>query len=360
MFLGTSCFGQFLGDESSKKQTLQGLSKLYNHDYKEAESLISPVIAKYKLHPVSYLLKAYMLQEKYMPIEQNAAQSAAYLSILKQCIAKAEVLNKTPAYSAEASFYLLAAYGYLSKYYHAKKDYIKAGNEARKAYSYLKKGYDYVKSNPEFYFTNGLYRYYREQYPESHPQIKPIIYFFADGNKSLGLRDLKSAATYGLFTKVEAQVFLTSINLKYENNATEALKYARLLHDNYPNNNHFLLMLVESLVANKKWNEASIANTKLGKYKSTMSQVAYAIFNGEILLNSNEYEKAFDSFEKANSFALSAYGDEDLKSMALLGMGKAKLALGQKSKAKELLEDCLEIAEYKRIRMEANLALKNL
>lgn len=66
-----------------------------------------------------------------------------------------------------------------------------AANEAKKHTDILTKA-KIQNSNPEFLFASGLYNYYRVQYPESHPLVKPVIMFLITEIKLLGLPNLKT------------------------------------------------------------------------------------------------------------------------------------------------------------------------
>ena len=68
----------------------------------------------------------------------------------------------------------------------------------------MKTGFDLMHKNPEFYYTTGLYNYYREQYPESHPGYKTVVWVLAGGDKEKGLQLLHKASKEALFTKTEA------------------------------------------------------------------------------------------------------------------------------------------------------------
>lgn len=336
-----------------------GLDKVYNFEFAEAEEVLRPVLIKYKDHPVSYLLKATILQWQNDPIGASSKQKE-YITILEKCISLSENLLRTNKFNSEATFYLLTCHGYIAKLHHFNNDYIKAGLEAKKAYSYLKDGFAMVGTNPDFLLTNGLYLFYREQYPETHPSIRPIIYFFKSGNKKEGLMSLQKATEKALFSQLEAKKYLGGILLKYENNNSEALRIFSSLNHDYPRNPDFQIKFCEALIANKKWAEARIAIEKLKKFSGADAGMAYLVFKGISEFEIND--KMSSSSNLFKSLQIKGHGNytDDLKSMCYLYLGKISIDNKDLAMAKEYLEDCLAIAEYSRIKREANLLLQQL
>lgn len=351
---------QFLEDKESHHFVIKGLDAIYNQDFEKATLALQPIYQKYSEHPVSYLLKATALFWKYQPIEANLSKSKEYLNLLEECKRRAERLAKTDRYKAEATFYLLSSHGFIARVHHHNHDYIKAALEAKAAYSYLKDGFELVDQNPDFLFTNGLYLFYREQYPETHPQIKPIIYFFKGGSKVNGLKALNAAGQKALFSKVEARNYLGGIYLKYENRNAEALSIYRSLVAKYPRNSDFYLRYVQSLVANDDLDAAEKAVEKLRLFSGSDQKMGYLLFRGLIAEKRENPESAKSYYEKVIAFNANGGYADDFLSMAKLGLGKLSFFEGKKSEAEELLEDALAMAEYNWVRSESEKFLDKL
>lgn len=337
------CFGQFLQDQVAQELVKKAYNKLYNEEWVEATSLLNPVLEKYKNHPVSNLIRASVLQMRYMPIEDNASKQKEFLAELEKCRSRAENLLKQSDLKAEVTFYLLASHGYIAQAYHNNGDFFKAAYEGKKAYNYMKDGFDLVGANSEFNFTNGLYNYYREQYPVNHAEIKPIIVFFNKGNKAQGLKELNKAKNEALFTKNEAAFMLLGINLKYENNSKEALRIARELFRKYPNNTTFKMKYLETLVRNGLNAEAEIALKKgLGSGKG-LYELAKLLFLAQIETDPN---KAKAYFAKAIKTDAKGHFVQDYKSMAYFGLADEFYKNKELESAKLMLKEAKKIAEY--------------
>ncbi|MGR3811711.1 hypothetical protein [Jiulongibacter sp. NS-SX5] len=355
----TSAFSQFLEDKSSQQTVVQALNYIYNAEYSLAEKTLLPVYKKYENHPVSELLKATVLSWKHKPIEKNQTMVKKYLAHLNACQEKAVLLLKRDeSIKAEATFYLLSAHGFIARVHHHNKDYIKAGIEAKSAYGYLKDGFTLVHQNPDFHFTNGLYLYYRERYPEIHPQIKPIIYFFKSGDKAKGLASLKKATQEALFSKVEAENYYGGILLKYENRNMEAFSIYRGLVKRYPNNADFYLRYIQSLHATKQFDKMGGALSKLNQFQGIDQKLGYLLFKGLYEFQIGNFAEAKIDLKKVESFGEESSYTEDFQSMAKLTLGKIALKEGNETLAEDYFEESENLAEYYWVRKELTELLK--
>ena len=349
-----SVSAQLLNDNEMKQTLTKGLDKLYNYEFKEADLLFQKVKAKYPQHPVTPLINALQIQWQSLPIEKNPKALAQYMMMLEKCQKLAEPMLKDPAKKPEATFFLLASHGYITLAYTYKKEQIKAANEARKAYAYMKDGFGMMERNPEFYFTSGLYNYYRIQYPETHPIVKPVVIFFEDGNKRLGLQQLEQAVQKSVFSRVEAAYYFMNVNIKYESNYNKALGYATLLNEKYPNNTIYLMRYTEALVMAGKYDEASSKLTLLRKNSSSIYQLAANLFEGII---TEKYKKNDKLAGELYTSVIKSEPDErytkEYYAMAYLGLGRIANRAGNKKRAEEMFNKVLDDAENKGVIAEA-------
>lgn len=343
---------QFLDDAKAKTTVSKALEKMYNEEWTAANTLLEGVHKKYSTHPVSWLLKATELQLRYTPIESYPIHFEKYMDFLYKCNSLAEEGLKAGNWKEEFTFYMLASCGYIAQSYHHQKEYLKAVAEGRRAYSYMKDGFGMATVNPDFYFTNGLYRYYRERYPETHPTIKPFIVFFAKGNKSVGIADLHKARNKAVFTKTEASMFLVGIFLKYENDPKNILSIASELHTKYPRNQVFYMRYIESLIALDK---NDLALSELRKFKNlgegALGQLSYYLFLAQITQKKNLSQVYY-----AKALQVKAKGRfvEDYRSMAYVGLVESFLVENDKEKARQFLKEAEELAEYTWVKMKVS------
>ena len=354
VFFTDQISAQLLNDNDSKQLIIKGLDKLYNYDFKEADVFFQQVKNKYPKHPVAFLLSAVQLQWQYLPIEQYPKVMAQYLLMLEKCQASAENLLKDPNRKAEAIFFLMSSHGYIALVMNYKKEQIKAANEARKAYAYLKDGKQLIEKNPEFLFTSGLYNFYRVQYPETHPIVKPVMMFLDDGNKKIGMQQLELAVQKSIFSRIEAAYYLAGVCLKYESNYPKALVYSKWLHDKYPNNLIYVMRHTESLIMNGRYDEALVLAQQLKQTNDKVYVLAGSLFEGIIS----------EKYKKSDKLAAEIYANvikmkpndrytADYYAMAYAGLARVAIKTGNNKYAKELYIKCLEYAEYKTTIAEA-------
>lgn len=350
---------QLLSDKATQEKIVVGLNALYNLDFVTAEKNFNKLPASYANHPVKDLLRAFTLQWKYLPIEQNQNALKQYIGHLEECQRKAEELAKQPKYKPEATFFLLAAHGYIALSYNYRKEYTKAIMDAGQAYGFLKDGFGFLNENVEFNFTTGIYNYYRVQYPETHPIIKPFIVFFQSGNKLKGLSQLRKASNEAVFSRIEATTYLTNIYLKYEADFPKALIYAQRLGKQYPKNYIFGLRYTEALLLNKRFEEANLQIQQLPKGSNEITLLSTNFFEGyyyEIHLQNDEL--AAQRYTLALSIKPNSRYTQEFYAMSCLGMGRILKRAGNSTKADFYFKKCLENTEYTWVSSEARSALK--
>jgi hypothetical protein len=360
VFSSSTIFAQLLNDTESKQLIIKGLDKLYNYEFKDADSFFQKVKTKYPKHPVSPLLSALQLQWQHLPVEKNPKILAQYIALLEKCQTLAEPLLNDHSRKAEGTFFMVASHGYIALVLNDKKDQVKAANEARKAYGYLKDGRKWTDKNPEFLFTSGIYNFYRVQYPETHPAVKPIMIFFEDGNKKLGLSQLEQAIQKSVFSRIEAAYYLTGVNLKYEANYAKALIYSTWLHERYPNNLLYTMRHAETLVFNGKYDEASALIPALKKSNDKVYVLAALTFEALIAEKSKKNDKqASESYNLVLKIQPTDRHTNDYYAMAFAGLARIANRAGNPTRATDLYNKCLEYAEYNATKKEAKGYLDN-
>lgn len=361
IFFNLSGNCQFLEDKLAKTTTIKGLDFLYNQQFVEAEETFAKIKKDYSKHPVSFLLSAIQLQWQFLPIDKNPIALKKYIEELQKCIAASKALYKIPKYNKESTFFLLAAHGFIALTHNYNKNYLEAATEAKKAYNYFIEGKKYKFANPEFMFASGLYNYYRVQYPENHPIIKPIVLFFESGNKNQGLLDLENAVKLSIFSRTEAALYLTNINIKYESNFKNALRFSEGLSFNYPNNMIFKIKYIECLLLNSQYETAQKINESLNQRIDAVSNISYLIFDGYAQEHFHKNKvKALSQYAKALKLPRENRYTKEYHGMAFLGMARIFSQQNEISKAKIFYKNCLEVSEYEWVVQAAKKELKNL
>lgn len=359
VFVGLCSFSptvraQILYDTATQNLVLEAIDHIYNYEFGEVEPIARQIRAKYPNHPVNSMLKAMQLQWQYLPVKDNKAVSGQYINLLQDCLAKAKILEKNEKTRPEAAFFSMAGHGYIALMHNYNDDKIKAAGEAKQAYDYVMDGFKYMDKNPEFYFSSGLYNYYVIRYPEDHPIVKPMVFFFKNGNREEGLRQMDVAARKGVFTRTESAFYLARIFLKHELRYERASGYLASLTQKYPNNPIFLMKYIESLLLLNKNEEAQPYLERLKKRNDKFFPIVWRTFEGLIqekyLKNDQEAVKSYQSTLRQ------PYDDEYTKeyhAFAYAGLARIALRAGDRKKAAGYYKKVGELAEYKSLLKEA-------
>ena len=312
-------------------------------------------------HPVVPLMRAIALLWSHIPT--ISAQTFAEMeSKLDSAILLAR--NQDPELeNPEMIFFAMSAHGLLAEYY-ADQDYtMKAVSEASRAYGLLKRGFDLVDEYPEFLFTTGLYNYFREKYPEKHPIYKPLLWFFRNGDKQLGLRQLEMAIEKSFITRVEAYVYLSYIHLRYEYKPKKAQEYLSRLCKLYPNNYYAKAKYLESLANPDDFVEVPLSMiysliTNENPYYKLAGYVFLGYYEEVVIENQAKAEYAY---RKGLDYGaqLPDHG-EYFKSFGYLGLGRLLVLKEKNEEAEEALNNSLKFAETEQVISEAKVLLSKI
>jgi tetratricopeptide (TPR) repeat protein len=358
-FIPYPTHAQILNDRASMVLIQKGIDHIYNNEFEEVKPISLQIQSKYPNHPVTYFLKAFQMHWQYLPIKDNKAKVGEYINTLNQCLAAVDKKYGRNSKDPEAVFFTMASRGYLALLYNYQNELLKAVGEAQKAYGSLTEGLKLIDKNPEFYFVGGMYNYYVENYPEDHPIVKPLMIFFKDGNKPLGLKQLDTATKSAIITKVEAAYFLAHIYLEHEARPDLADNYTARLSATYPTNLVFRMIHLEALILAGRYDEAEKGLPELKRRTSGFYPIARHTFEGMI---AEKRDKNDAEAQKGYLSALKTPYDmqytREYHAMSYAGLARIADRSGNKAKAKEYYKKCLEITEYVSLKREAKGYLK--
>jgi hypothetical protein len=237
----------------------QGIDKTYNSEFDAAEKIYREVEKRVPSHPASPLLLGLNYYYKYYPLTPESPGAKPFETSVNEAIHRADVMLDKNSEDIEAQAMDMIARALLNMYYVDNGNSFKAIPLIMPIYKAVMKGFDLKEKFNEYYFTTGLYNYYREAYPEAHPVYKPVTSFLQHGNKALGIKQLQYAADSCAFLRNEALLFLKIIYLNYENNPEKAIIYSKRLYEKYPGNLTFLAGYAETLIFTKQYEKARAA-----------------------------------------------------------------------------------------------------
>ncbi len=235
----------------------QGTQKMYNYDFEGAEILFHQANVLLPKHPAPFLLKGMLMYWKNLPMALTNPKLAEMEKLLLKSIELGQLMQEETDDDPEGIFFEMTARSLIMQYYAKSSQNMKALGEARNIYSHIKTGMKLKDKFNEFYFTTGIYNYYREAYPEAKPFYKSLVWIFQAGNKKIGLEQLVYAGKHTIIAQTQAWAFLTHIYLTYEKNPAKAVEYAKELVVRFPKNRYFMSRYVETLLLTKQYDLAT-------------------------------------------------------------------------------------------------------
>ncbi len=350
---------QILNDRSTLQTIQIGINHIYNSEFEAANTQIQQIQSRYPNHPVTYFLKAFLMHWQYLPIKDNKVKVNEYIRLLNQCLVAVDKVYGKNSNHPEAVFFTIASRGYIALMYNYQNELLKAGSEAQKTYGVMLEALKLTEKNPEFFFTAGMYNYYVEKYPEDHSIVRPLMIFFKDGNKPLGLKQLDNASRVAVVTKVEAAYFLAHIYLEHEARPDLADNYTLKLVSWFPSNVVFRMLHIEASILSGRFAEAEKELPELKKRKDGFYPISWHVFEG-LLSEKKDKNDAMAQREYLAALQIphDAQYTREYHAMAYAGLARIQHRAGNKVKAKEYYKKCLEKAEYDFIEKEARAYLK--
>jgi hypothetical protein len=342
----------FMADTAAMRSVRQAIQHIYNLEFNDAEPIIGQLERGYPSYPGIQVLRSFYLYWKHRPIRSGTAPFDAFESALRKGLEQSlDMLSRDQA-DPEATFFAMASRAYLALLYVENGMNMKALMEAKGAYGFLKRGFELTGQNPEFYFSSGIYQYYRVKFPEENPFYKPFMWFFASGDKTKGLQMLRKGSEVGIFTRVECMNYLWNILLHYEYQPLMAQHYAERLHKSFPDNLFFTANYAETLVEMMDLRQVLPLARSLQASEVPFYQYLGHLYHGNYLeLYSGDKRSARTAYEKALRLGAekNAFTPHH-NSLLQAGLGRVETALGQTQKARSWFQQGLKSAEYSYMR----------
>ncbi len=234
-----------IADMKIQIETTEAVNNLYNFKFDKAEMQFRWLLQKYDWHPLPYFLLGLSEWWKILPEREAEDHDEIFLEKMDKVIEVAKKLYERPEYKIEAAFFLSAGYGFKGRLLSERKNWRKSAMAGKNALKYLSISKGHHALSTELLFGDALYNYYAEWIPEHYPLLKPILWFFPNGDKELGIKQLREVTLNAFYTRVEAQLFLMEILFREgrDNNRPElkedALQISQYMYETFPDNAYF-------------------------------------------------------------------------------------------------------------------------
>ncbi|WP_317165862.1 tetratricopeptide repeat protein [Spirosoma arboris] len=343
-----------MSDPVAQQTIVKALDDIYNLEFAEADDLIRQLQTRYPQHPIAFILRATQLDIQNLPLVENKAATAQFEQTVGQALQLSKRMLAKNEEDPEAVFFMLTCHSYMAALYNNQGESLKAVGESKKAYNYLRDGIKLMDKNPDFYFTTGLYNYYVERYPIDHPIVKPFMFFFADGDIALGIKQMDTSTRKAIFMRPVANYYLAHLLMKHETNPARATIYTKYLVDKYPNNPLFAMTYAESLLLSGRYAEARPYVQRLKQMPNKLVPLAFNTFTGMLAeLADKDDKEATEAYQTALKLPSNDAYTKEYRAFAYAGLARIAARANDRNQARVYYKKALAVGEYKSLIREA-------
>lgn len=290
-------------------EATQAINDLYNFEFNRSYRHFLYLKKQYGWHPLPYFMIGLNYWWRILPNTDNTEFDEPFFAYMDSSIVLAE--NIREKYNkVEGAFFLAAAYAFKGRLYSDRGDYGKAAFAGKNSLKYLDECKGHEELSPELLFGDALFNYYAEWIPENYPILKPLMIMFPDGDKELGIQQLKTVARNAFYTRTEAQYYLMRISYFEEKDYEASLQLAEYLHQTFPKNAYFHRFYARLLYQTGKYDKATLESKSiLNRIDSTWAGYEYnsgryaSFFLGHINEVRKNYEDSKKYFKLAMEFS---------------------------------------------------------
>ncbi len=216
-----------------------GIHQIYNIKFNKAANTFSILKKDFPEKLAGIFFDTMIIWWKIMLNFDDESNDDLFYDKLDNIIDKCdEILDEDPR-NVEALFFKGGALGFRGRLSSIRERWFDAALDGKDALPLVKEAYENDPKNVDVQLGFGIYNYYADVIPEIYPFVKPIMLFFPSGDKEKGVKQLINTAYNGKYAKIEARYFLMSLYYRYEKDYSSAIKYARMLTEDFPDNPTF-------------------------------------------------------------------------------------------------------------------------
>jgi len=324
------------------------LKHTYDFSFVQARRFQKSLYRDTPEHPAPSFLEALIIYWEHFPLTPDDPAHEQFIHLMDLCISKAGQMMDNESSHIEGVFFDLFARAFKAMFWADNGKPVKLLPDLRVMYNHTIEGFGLKEKLPEFYFSTGLYNYYVEAYPEAHPLYKPILSFMQEGDRELGLLQLNHAIHYSVYLRVEALLFMSLIQLNYENDLNSAALYAGRLHREYPGNIYYQGLLIGILLHQHRYQAVRELMANMENQKDRYSEMIRTLAEGfiEEMVRGNETnagKKYGQLIDMAQEFGPIA---ESYEAMGYMGLSRLYRKRGQMSEARRYAKKAAKSTVY--------------
>jgi len=313
----------------------RGIDLIFNADISGGAKVFTEIEKRAPENPAPYVYRAMALMS-YPPREGIKEIDRALIE---------ELLNRGIRYAEKGGWendggkvkpLLATAYSLLAQLFLEQKEYVRAANAALRAEKYLKEAERISPDDPDVRYGVGLLSYGMAEMPPAARSILSLLNI--PGDRERGIKDLKTAAERGVYTKTSARVALLMIMVNVEDRYPEAVVYGRELTNEFPNNPELYFPYAYALSETGDHEGARIVAAALRKkiddglpYFDGAILGRYHHLMGKLLMDQGLYNEA--AAELSQALVVTDKNYAWIKPLALARLGMIEDASGRRERA---------------------------
>ncbi|MFZ1731576.1 MAG: tetratricopeptide repeat protein [Bacteroidota bacterium] len=346
---------QWIDDPAIETLISDGIRNTYSMRFESADAAFQKVAKAYPDHPAGPFLLAMVEWWRILIDIDNEARDDHFYDMLDEVVDLCDDRLDNNERDIAGLFFKGGSIGFKGRLLATRKSWVKAATTGKEALPVVMDAAEIAPDNADLAFGTGIYDYYAAVLPDRYPVLKPLMMFLPEGNKALGLKELKLAADKGKFANYEAMYFLMQVYYSNENKPSSALTYARKLLAEFPENPVFHRYLGRIYIKLGNWERAAQVFDDISKrvvagkrgYSPNMQREAQ-YYLGYNAMQTKKFSDAIKYLVECDK--VSRKVDEEPSGfmiMANLRMGQLHDLMDQRSYAVKQYDKVLRLPDYK-------------
>lgn len=297
---------ELIDNERFTEDAKEAIDHLYNRNNQEAEAELYVWRTKHPSHPIWLLWDGMELWWEILEDLVDTSQDEAFINQMRKADYEASrLLHREPDH-VDALIIKAVANSYVARMYANREDWLKSVQIGRQGYQAHQRLIQVAPDLPDNLFAEGIKLYYAAYIPETYTFLRAASWFMPDGDRDAGLETLKKASQKAVFARPEANYFLASISLNYEEDNESAKYYFKKLVDNYPSNGYYKRLYIRTLAHLNEYSEIisffeetmkGRGHVNINSNSDPVTEADLWYWHGRAQFHFREYSNALSSLE---------------------------------------------------------------
>ena len=311
----------------------RGIDLIYNLHFDEADAHFADIISADPDNPFGYFFGAMVSWWRVLVDLDDRSHDEAFYEQLARCVAVCDRRLEQNPLDFDAILFKGGAIGFRGRLRGDREEYLQAARDGLRSLPLLEKSRQLEPSNRDILFGQGIYNYFADVMPQRHAIIRPVMVFLPDGDRQLGLQQLREVAEEGRYARTEAAYFLAQIYRIFEEDPNAAQPYLQALYARYPRNALFHRYAARNLIEVGRWAEGCDLYRNYVE-RSTAGQTGYHVhgrvealyYLGRFAFFQRDWEGAQQQLASVDRLTKESKRERDLSYAALANLYLGMLA----------------------------------